>query len=697
MKKNLPAILVLILLISTGCVKETYDLEKLSKKAEVSPVLVFPFFKGSVVLSDAVKESDTVVFDDDKFVRLVYRKDSVINLGLEDYIDVEDLVSFSDSYTVGEIGISPFQGSLSFTLDEVSRNFSAPLRSQFVSLDDGAAHPFPPFPSVTLGNKSFTAFPNFEHAVFNSGFLDISITNNFTAPLGGVQVTLSTSLGILGVVTLPQVNPGQTQSNSLDLTGKEITNLLTASVTLTGSPGNASPVLIDLDNSNIIFSAGGRNLKVSSGRVIVPSQTISDPGSTHTVVFNPGEGIELDKLRINSGTLNWNATFNGNLNATLDIQLPTVIRNGVAVKEIINVSKAGSHGSLNLPNTTAGFNSVPETPFNRIPIEYSLSVSSNNNLVDFNSSEQVHVDLNLTDAAFDYIKGYFGQRVEIFEPESLDFGIEDYVRNITGTLSLADPSIKINYRNSFAIPIQVKLDGQGRKLDESVSLGLEPFVINYPAAPAERDVSATFSVSKANSLLPQLISLPPESVIFNGSAGLNPGGDPDHLRNNYVFGNSRLLGSVEMELPLELSLKNLQLADTTENHLMNEDLNGDIGIDDLELASIGLNVKNGFPFDVEVKVSLYDSATRTIKSTINAPGLIKAAPVDANGKVNGISESATTIEVTPDFLDNIEHSDQLIFSFTAGTTGSKNVRIYSDYRIDFNITAHLITKIDFNL
>jgi hypothetical protein len=695
--KSLTAALSLILLLLPGCVKETYDLEKLSRKAEISPVLVFPFFKGSVVLSDAVKESDTVVFDDDKFVRLVYRKDSIINLSLEDYIDVENLVSFNDSYTVGEIAISPFQGSLSFTLDEVSRNFSAPLRSQFVSLDDGAAHPFPAFPSVTLGNKSFTVFPNFEHAVFYSGFLDISVTNNFTAPLNGVQVTLSTSLGTLGVVTLPQVNPGQTQSNSLDLAGKEITNLLTASITLTGSPGNASPVLIDLDNSNISFSAGGRNLKVTSGRVVVPPQTISDPGSTHTVVFNPGEGIELDKLRINSGTLNWNATFNGDLNATLDLLLPAVIRNSVAVTERINVTRAGSHGSLNLPNTVANFNSVPETPFNRIPIDYSLSISSNNTLVDFNSSEQVHVDLNLTDASFDYIKGYFGQRVEIFEPESLDFGIEDYLRNISGTISLADPSIKINYRNSFALPIQVKLDGLGRKLNETVSLGLEPFLIVYPAALAEREVSADFSVSKANSSLPQLISLPPESVVFSGSATLNPGGDPNHLRNNYLFGNSRLVGSVEMELPLELTLKNLQLADTIENHLLNEDLHGDIGIDDLELASIGLNIKNGFPFDVEVKVSLYDSATRTVKSTINATGLIKAAPVDSNGKVNGISESATTIEVTPEFLDNIEKSDQLIFSFIAGTTGSKNVKIYSDYRIDFNITAHLITKIEFKL
>jgi hypothetical protein len=152
-----------------------------------------------------------------------------------------------------------------------------------------------------------------------------------------------------------------------------------------------------------------------------------------------------------------------------------------------------------------------------------------------------------------------------------------------------------------------------------------------------------------------------------------------------------------MELPLELSMKNFQLSDTTENYLSDKNLHGDPGIDGLELATIGLNIKNGFPFDVEASVSLYDSKKMIVKSTVNASGLVKAAKVDANGRVNEITESVSSIEVTKEFLDNIEKSDQLIFNFKASTTESKNVKIYSDYKIDFNVTAHLITKIQIDL
>lgn len=696
MIKRLFAIWMVVALLSYGCIKETYDMEKLSHQAELSPTLVIPAFKGSVLLSDAVKPSDTVIYDSDKFVRLVFRKDSAINMGLRDYINVDDLVTFSDSYTIGELVISPFQGTMGFTLDEVSRNFSSAMRNQFIALDDGSNHPFPAFPSVNLGSKTFTAFPNFQSAVFASGFLDISVVNNFPAPLSGMQINLSNSLGAFATVTLPAVNPGETQTTSIDLSGKTLTSTLTASITLSGSPGNTNPVLIDLDQSNISFTAKGRNLKVTSGRVIVPAQVVSQPGSVDIVSFEPGNGIELGQMHIISGTLTWESTYNATLNASVNIALPTALRNGTKVTETINVNRMLSVGALSLPNTYISFNTVTDHPYNRIPVEYSLSVNSNNLLVDFHSTDQIHLKLSVVDAEFDFIKGYFGQQVEKVKPETLDFGIDDYIRDLSGDFFIANPSIKINYSNSFSVPIEVDLKARGVKGTSSVDLGLAPLMVAYPTAPGTRDISASFTVDKNNSSLPQLISLPPQSLAFSGSAKMNPAGDPGHLRNNMVYGKSRLLASVEMELPLEISFNNLQLTDTTDNFLSGED--GGFNADDLDLAKIGISFKNGFPFAIAAKMSLYNSSTKTIKGTIDIPEVLKAAPVDAGGKANGISESTATIEVTKQFLDNIDKSDQVIFTFRVATAGApKTVKIYSDYRIDFNASIFLKTKMKIDL
>ncbi|MGE5420961.1 MAG: hypothetical protein ACM3UT_12295 [Chloroflexota bacterium] len=697
MIKRLFAIWMFVVVLASGCVKETYDMEKLSHKAELSPTIVIPAFKGTALLSDAVKESDTVIYDSDKFVRLVFRKDSAINIGLQDYLNVNDLVTFSDTYTIGEIMISPFQGTMGFTLDEVSRNFSSALRNQFETLDDGSNHPFPSFPSVNAGSKTFSAFPNFQNAVFASGFLDISIKNNFNAPLSGVQINLSNSYGAFASVTLPAVNAGQTQTTSINLAGKTLTNTLTASVTLSGSPGNATPVLIDLDQSNISFTASGRDLKVSSGKVIVPSQTVSEEGSVDIVSFDPGNGIELERMRIISGTLSWEANYNATLNASVDITLPTAIRNGTKVTETINVNQMHSVGALALPNTSISFDVDPAHPYNKIPVEYTIRVNSNNLLVDFHSTDQVKLDLNVANAEFDYIKGYFGQQVENVEPDTLDFGIDEYIRNLSGDFFLTNPSIKINYSNSFAVPIQVNLNGKGLKGSSATDLGLAPILVAYPQAPA-KDISSSFSVDKNNSALPQLVSMPPESVIFSGSAKMNPDGDPNHLRNNYVYGRSRFLASVEMELPLELSFNNLQLTDTTDNFLSGEDSGGDINTDDLDLARIGISFKNGFPFSITARMSLYNTSTKTVKSYIDVPELLKAAPLDANGKATGFSESAATIEVTKQFLDNIDSSDQVIFTFRIATPGApRAVKIYSDYRLDFNVSMFLKTNVKIDL
>lgn len=688
------AVLLLLVALSYGCVKETYDMERLSKRGQLSPTIVIPAFRGSVVLSDAVKQSDTVVYDPDKFVRLVFAKDSVINLEIDDFIDLADLVSFSKSYTMGELKIDNFQGTTGFSLDEVSRNFTPELRNQFVSLDDGATHPFPAFPSTSVGTKTFSAFPNFQHAVFSEGFLDISVTNTFTAPLNNINISLTNMYGAVGLFTIPAVNPGQTMTTSIDLTGRTLTNTLTASVVLTGSPGSSTPVIVDLD-SRIIFTASGRGLKVTSGRVILPTQIVSDPESIDTVSFDPGDGIELEKMSVISADLDWHATYNASLNADVNIILPTVIRNGAAVTETITVRPNHIDGSLSLPNTTIAFNADPEQPYNTVPVQYTLTVNSGGNFVDFHSTDQVQLDLNLANAGIDFIKGYFGQQIENVEPETIDFGIEEYIRNISGDFLLTEPSVRINYSNSFAVPFEVLLKGVGKKGSETVDLGLSPISISYPEAPSMRDISASFEVNSDNSELPELISMPPESVVFSGSATMNPAGDATHLRNNYIFGDSRFRGDIEIELPLEFSLTNLQLTDTTDNFLQDEGVDSDFGTGDLELAKIGLNIKNGFPFNISAKMSLYDSRSRRVLSSIDVPVLLKAAQVDANGKVKLPTESASTINVTSDFLDHVNRADMIIFSFGANTPG--NVKIYANYSIDFNVTLFVQTKVDLDL
>jgi hypothetical protein len=156
---------------------------------------------------------------------------------------------------------------------------------------------------------------------------------------------------------------------------------------------------------------------------------------------------------------------------------------------------------------------------------------------------------------------------------------------------------------------------------------------------------------------------------------------------------------MEVEVPLEFRINNLQFTDTIDNFLTDDNNNDDesMGVDDFEMIRIDLDIKNGFPMGVSAAMSLYDPVSNQVKSTVTATDIIKPAPVGSNGKANGVTESKTSILISKEFFESINTSDEVIFRFSLNTTdnGSKNVKIYSDYRIDFRAT--LVVKPEIHL
>jgi hypothetical protein len=151
---------------------------------------------------------------------------------------------------------------------------------------------------------------------------------------------------------------------------------------------------------------------------------------------------------------------------------------------------------------------------------------------------------------------------------------------------------------------------------------------------------------------------------------------------------NKLIGSVEVEVPLDMKLHNLSFADTVKNFL-NDDTGGSdtqIRPENFKYLRVDITAKNGFPVGITTKMSLYDSNTRVIKSTVTATGILQPAPVDGNGKATGSTQTATSIEFTTDFFNSINKADKIILQFNLNTTdnGSKSIKIYSDYRINFN-------------
>lgn len=324
-------------------------------------------------------------------------------------------------------------------------------------------------------------------------------------------------------------------------------------------------------------------------------------------------------------------------------------------------------------------------------------VFDQNNFVKVIFKEDDVIDLHFADfspfkgpVGLNEVYGVKGPMNATIDPQTIDLGIDELLDHLTGTFLISNPSITLSYTNSFRDPIQVTFNASGKRNAQTVDLGLAPFTIAYPG-PGVTEVTSSLKIDKSNSALPALISLPPETITFSGSASINSSGTIP------LPGDARFLASLEIVIPMELRFNNLQFADTLDNFMKDDSGDSPFDFGNFGLLKVILNASNGFPLGIGVKMSLYDSVTKSIKATIDGTDLLKPAPVDNTGKANGVTDSNTSIELTPDFFKSVNKADKIIFSFTLNTSdnGTKDVKIYSDYSIDFN--AALIVKPDINL
>jgi hypothetical protein len=686
-KKPFFLLIFFVIVILQGCIKE-YNMNKLSDKVGFSPSFTLSAVTGEIVLANIVDSGDTLRFDSDKFVRVVFRKDSVINFRLKDYYDLSNMVTFRKGYKVGDVSVTDYKDSIQIPLSSLSGSITpAPVNGTYV---------FPPFGPITLPNKTFSAFTSFQNAVFSSGTLTISVKNGLPTPLNSINITLFNNTvpitPLSGVLTIPAIPVGGTQSTVFNLAGKTLTNSITAAIVMSGSPGTApNPVNVNLSSSFQVKVATS-NLKVQSGRIVLPGQDMATLTGTDMLSFNPGSGVELTTLKVLTGRVNYNLVSSGNFRGSFQITFPKAHQGaGVVSKAIAINGPTNLNDTLSLTSADIDLSSDGTQPFNRMPMNYAGTINSNGGLINFNRNDSIYINMSMLNPNLDYARGYFGQTTEQIDPEVLDTGIDEIINSITGTFHISDPSIKLKYSNSFGIPMEVTLNATGKKSSQSVNLGLAPFLISYPAAPVEKVKKDSLIINKNNSSLPAIISLPPSTISFSGSAKTNPAGpNPSNRWSNYIYGNSKFLGNVEVEIPLQLWMNNIQFSDTVDNFLkLKSSDNSDIKPSDFDSLRINITVQNGFPLGASVKLMLYDPVKKMVLRTIDGSSLLLPAPVDGSGKSTGSTESTTTILFNKDFFDTAESAENIIFLFTLKTSGNgtTDVKIYSDNKLTFKASV----------
>ena len=155
---------------------------------------------------------------------------------------------------------------------------------------------------------------------------------------------------------------------------------------------------------------------------------------------------------------------------------------------------------------------------------------------------------------------------------------------------------------------------------------------------------------------------------------------------NFIEDSSRFKVDVDINLPLEGTLKNLVFQDTIMFKFQE--------VEELQSLNLKLFFKNGFPIETKVQVYFADTMGYVLDSLLQDDIILASGIVGNNGRVTTASEKTTEINYPEQKILNLKKVRKIYVKGTTSTfqNGSKNVKIYSDYRLDLKISGRAKLK-----
>ena len=651
--------ILLLLVLFQGCIRDKYDFDKLSMRAHLSPEVVLPVVYGTMKVENMVEPNDTIVFDPDGGVRLVFREDSIFVQDIADLVDLEDQDPDSTDFGLGPFLISDASASIDI-------------------------------PNAT-GSNDLDPLPDFHWVRVREGRMEVTVQNNLSVEVTSLTLRLknrSDNTVVGQDLTFTDIPSGDTATLGMDLAGVRVTNELSVEVV------SISPV-VALQNDAFTVTVHTYDVEAAEGNAILPEQFLY----TDTGIYKIEEDtLQITHLTISDGVFDMYVTTNFPEDVELEVVFPSARKDGDTLRYRYAVTGGVMEDSLLLRGTSFDLSTDATQPYNAIPYRYVVTMKNSGGYVDFSDGDVFHFRYQLRSLRLGYAEGYFGKEDFSFDGDTIETGLDELFSHIHGTLSLTNPQVRITYSNGIGIPVEVftevtGIDGEGREQ----ALNAPPMRMEYPASKDDPPAEGALAYTRDNSDIVEMIELRPLTFIYSGSASMNPDGFRGW--DNFVSASASLVVGLEVEVPLEFRMQDLVLQDTLANPFADEgnDTSG-FSMRDLDYLLLHLGTDNGFPLDLSIRMYLYDSLTHVVEDSILFDRIVEAAPVDDQGRVTETVQTQQHVRIEGAQLAALEEVNALILSVTFNTSagGSKSVKIYTDYALAFRMGVATTLDYDFD-
>lgn len=667
------------------------------RKSELSwnTELLTPLLKSSLSFKDIVQDS---ILSIDSSQNLTYVFDKKLY-----HLSVDSLFTFRDtgltkSYSLDSLSL--YNANISYPITLGAICLQAGLLGFLIISQNGQNIAIPSIPSFSAPVVPISADSIFTTMTLATGQMDISFTNGLPIDITNVVFELrnqsTNELIVQG--NFPLIASNTTETKSYNLDGKTLEGKLNAQLISFGSPGsNGIPVLVDTSNA-ILANIKVYNLHPSIATARWPQQNIINKTQNF---YLKTIGVELKESRIKSGKLRLNLKSTLQDSVRFAYKLPSATKNGIPF-EVYKTLEPAPPGGLSIYSREFDFSgyhldlSGPNNDtFNTASNTFIAAIDSTGQLKTLSLSDNFFAEIALLDIKPEYARGYLNQTNFNYGPAKV--ALEEF-NSLNGMIQFDQLQMDITVENNIGAAAVFNIDQltsintkQNNVIDLISAIIKNPLYINRakdnnkypPIIPAiER-----FKINSQNSNINAFINNLPDQIEYAIRLQTNPNGN-ELGHNDFIYDGKLLNIDFHLEAPLNLSIKGLQLSDTIDINLNQVDLS------QVEKGTLNLIAKNGFPIDARIIMSLLDEHGISKYILLDGNQIIKAAPINSNGKVDQKLQSIIRIPIDQKVIEQLTTYKHIKIDAIFDTKPtSSNVKLYSTYDIDFILTGDFIYRI----
>lgn len=653
--------------------------------------MVTPIANVKLTLGDLIPEEGTVIYDDDNFIRLAYREDNIFSFSPDSIIDFSNQEGLSEYYDFNDLDLDDFNDEFDYTLEQV---LTSDPTIQFFAEAAGIEIPFTQEQQISGGvlnvlsseldglGQTTIELNQFNNISFINGNLTIGIQNNLPVGIENIDIELLTGLDDIGLLQFSNIEVGETQYMSSDLSGKSIDNNISSNfLQLNLQEVDPMNEYLITPNTGIKIFFIIEDINVSNVTMSFDDQSLTDYETL--IDFELENGEQIHNLELLTGKIIYNISSSIDSDLSFKLTLPSATIDGEIFEsvQIVSSGNNSTYGEIDISDVIIDLTSDFTQPYNKIPIHFEVFIDSGNELITLTNEDYAEVNFSFSDLLIKYADGYFGDYEIDLGGDIVDIDLQIF-EDFDSGLILDDPQFIIRVFNSVGVgaSINAGLNAFSPNLDNAIFSFNE--IIESPST-IGGVIEQSWVYDKNNSTIENIIALPPQQIEYFGSANLN-GSNSGNL--NFITSDSKMTLGVEVDFPMSLNIANISLKDTI---VINEIEN----VNNIESLSLFMNIDNGFPLDTKLDILLRDSVSNVTFDTLEIANF-SSGITDDNGYLIESYFSKNQFNLNNNQIENLSKSNQLVLDVTLNTEDNKSIKLYSDYEFLVSIGMLINLNLD---